>query len=152
LGGLEPHNPAYMHPEDLAQLGLNAGDMVELSSPDGRVVTIAALDKGLRRGCVSISHGFGRNPDELESPDEVGCNVGRLLNTDIDFDPLTGIPRMSGVSIAVAAAKGIERPHNSPATVAQTAPEQSSNAATSITKYRNNSLAANVGPGARGRA
>jgi len=101
LGGVEPFNPAYLHPNDMRELGVKAGERVEIKSPYGAVVAIAAVDAGLRRGCISITHGFGGNPGEVEVPEEVGCNVGRLLSADAEYDRISGIPRMGAVPVAI---------------------------------------------------
>jgi len=60
-------------------------------------------DDQMKRGVVAITHGYGRNPGEEENPSNDGCNVGRLMSTDAEFDPITGIPRMGAVPIAIRA-------------------------------------------------
>jgi hypothetical protein len=67
------------------------------------VVGIVECDHDVRRGVVSISHGFGRNPDEAEDPRLDGANTNRLLRADVDFDPITGMPRMGAIPVAVCA-------------------------------------------------
>src|SRR6185437_4033077 len=47
-------NAAYLHPDDLLDLGLRAGDVVRISSHTGTVIGIAAADDALRRGLVSM--------------------------------------------------------------------------------------------------
>jgi len=101
LGGLEPTNPAFLHPDDLDLLGLRPGDQIRISTRHGSVIALAESDPGLRRGCLSITHGFGGNPGEAEDPASVGCNVGRLLSADTEFDPVSGIPRMGAVPITI---------------------------------------------------
>lgn len=100
-GGLEPTNPAYMNPDDLAKLGLVQGDEILMRSRFGEVRAIAAADTGLRAGCISISPGFGANPDEPEDAAGIGCNTGRLLSADAEFDGISGIPRIGGVPVAI---------------------------------------------------
>lgn len=103
LGGIEPHNPAYLHPLDLDALGIAAGAEVEIRSRHGSVIAITAADAALRRGCISMTHGFGGNPGETEVPAEIGCNVGRLLSADHDYDAVSGIPRIGGLPVAIRA-------------------------------------------------
>ena len=105
LGGLEPTNPAYFHSSDLTALDIQARDRVRLSSAHGSVVAIAAVDDGLRPKCVSMTHCFGLNPDEEENPETTGCNIGRLLSADAEYDIVTGIPRMGAVPVAVELAR-----------------------------------------------
>jgi anaerobic selenocysteine-containing dehydrogenase len=97
------YNPAFVHPDDLAELGLEPGDVVEIRSAHGTVVGIVASDRDLRRGVVAMSHGFGRNPGESEDPHRDGANTNRLFRTDVDEDPITGMPRMGAVPVSIAA-------------------------------------------------
>jgi len=54
-----PDNPAWVHPDDLAALGVLSGEAVEIRSAHGCIVARAEADETLRRGVVSITHGFG---------------------------------------------------------------------------------------------
>jgi anaerobic selenocysteine-containing dehydrogenase len=99
--GAQSYNPAFMHPDDLARLSIAPGDRVKIASRHGWVIAIAGADERLRRRCLSITHAYGVNPGEDENPERVGCNVGRLLSTDTEFDPITGIPRMGGFPVTV---------------------------------------------------
>ncbi len=98
------YNPAFMHPDDLAQLGLSAGDLVSIRSEHDAVTGVVEADPDLRRGLVSMSHGFGANPDDEEDPRVDGANTNRLLRTDVEFDRVTGIPRMGALPVAVVPA------------------------------------------------
>ena len=62
------YNPAFMHPDDLASLGVVAGDLVEIRSAYDTITGVADADADLRRGVVSMSHNFGGNPDDDEDP------------------------------------------------------------------------------------
>jgi len=97
------YNPAFLHPDDLAALGLTPGDVVEIRSAHGVVVGIVEHDRDLRRGVVAMSHGFGSNPGEPEDPRLDGANTNRLFRTDVDDDPITGMPRMGALPVSVAA-------------------------------------------------
>jgi anaerobic selenocysteine-containing dehydrogenase len=94
-------NPAFLHPSDLAALGLSPGDAVEIRSEHGAVVGIVEADADLRPGVLSMSHGFGANPGEPEDPRADGASTNRLLRTDVDHDPVTGMPRMGALPVAV---------------------------------------------------
>ncbi len=50
-----------------------------------------------------MSHAFGANPDEDDDPHRVGANTGRLTRIDNEYDPITGIPRMAAIPVAVEA-------------------------------------------------
>jgi anaerobic selenocysteine-containing dehydrogenase len=96
------YNPAFMHPDDLAHLGVAAGDLVAISSAYATITGVAEADADLRPGVVSMSHGFGGIPDEDEDPRVDGANTNRLVRTDVEFDRYTGIPRMGALPVAVA--------------------------------------------------
>ena len=96
-----PWNPAYLHPEDLVELELSPGDLVRIRSRHDAVLGVVAADESLRRGLVSMTHAFGTNPDEQENPRAVGSNTGRLLRAEDDYDPVSGIPRMGALPVAV---------------------------------------------------
>jgi anaerobic selenocysteine-containing dehydrogenase len=97
------YNPAFMHPEDLARLGVAAGDEVEIRSEYDTITGVAQADADLRPGVVSMSHGFGGIPGEHEDPLVDGANTNRLVRTDVEFDRYTGIPRMGALPVAVRA-------------------------------------------------
>ncbi|MBK7250896.1 MAG: molybdopterin-dependent oxidoreductase [Gammaproteobacteria bacterium] len=97
------HNPAFMHPDDLAALTVAPGELIEIRSDYGTILGIAEADPGLRRGLVSMTHAFGDLPggDEAALARTAGSNIGRLIPVDRDFDPHSGIPRMSAVPVSV---------------------------------------------------
>ncbi len=95
------YNPAYLHPDDLTALGLRIGDRVEIASEHGEIVAIVDADAKLRRGCVSITHGYGGNPGEAEDPVRDGCNVGRLMRADLEYDRMSGMPRLGALPVAI---------------------------------------------------
>jgi anaerobic selenocysteine-containing dehydrogenase len=102
-GKLSP-NPAFMHPDDLAEFGLQVGETVEIRSRYGRAITVVAADPDLRRGVVSMTHGFGVRHGRDYDPRRDGANVNQLLSWEADPDPYHGMPRMSAMPICVCAA------------------------------------------------
>lgn len=97
------YNPAYMHPDDLAELGLVSGDAVELRSARAAIPAVVEPDRTLRRGLVSIAHGFGDSPERDDDFRDIGSAVGRLLDGTDFVDRITGQARMSNIPIAVTA-------------------------------------------------
>lgn len=107
LNGRKPYNPAFLHPEDLSMLGLTKGDIVEITSPHASILGVVEPAPEVRRGVISMAHCFGAAPSRDERPDEVreiGSNTSRLVDNERDFDPHTGIPRMSAIPVAVTRA------------------------------------------------
>lgn len=99
----KPWNPAFLHPDDLAALGLAAGDRVRIRSRHDAIAAIVEGDASLRRGLVSMTHAFGGRPGCDDDPRVQGSNAGRLLRVDDDFDPVSGIPRMGALPVAIEA-------------------------------------------------
>jgi anaerobic selenocysteine-containing dehydrogenase len=101
-----PYNPAFLHPDDIAALGITTGDTVEIESRRGRVTAIVEPDDSLRRGVVSMSHCFGDLPDVDAIDVSIGANTARLVDPDVDHDPFSGQPRMSDLPVSVRSLAG----------------------------------------------
>jgi anaerobic selenocysteine-containing dehydrogenase len=95
------YNPLFMHPTDLETLGLIAGDVVEIRSQRAAISAVVQPEKGLRKGHVAMTHGFGDTPDRDDEFRQIGSPVGRLLDTRDVTDRYTGMPRMSNDPDAV---------------------------------------------------
>ena len=95
-----PTNPAYLHPADLASAAWRRGSG-KVRSRFGEIVGVVEADPDVRRGVLAMSHCFGETPMKTDDPLGAGANTNRLLSMDYDYDPYTGIPRMSAVPVAV---------------------------------------------------
>lgn len=95
-----PHNPLSVHPEDLASLGCAPGERVDVVSDHGRIPAIVEADKTLRRGTVSIAHGWGDLP-EGNGAGGSGASVNRLISSDHQLEPINSMPRMSAIPVAI---------------------------------------------------
>lgn len=97
------HNPAFMHPDDLAALGLSNGDAVTVTSPHDSIPALVESDPTLRPGVISMTHAFGGLPTDVDDDRfrEIGSNTGRLIPDDVEYDPVTGIPRMGAIPVAI---------------------------------------------------
>jgi anaerobic selenocysteine-containing dehydrogenase len=95
------YNPAFLHPDDMTELGVGEGDVVEIESRRGQVLGIVEADPALRRGLVSMSHCYGDLP-EIEATDVLlGGNTARLVDVDADHDPFSGQARMSDIPVRI---------------------------------------------------
>ncbi len=95
-----PYNPAFLAPQDMAEMQLSDGDRISISSEFGSVVAIAQADSGLRSGVVSLAHGFGGLPgDEL---DGAAC-VNLLIDTREHIEAINAMPRMSAIPVNITA-------------------------------------------------
>lgn len=109
LTGKRPYNPAFVHSQDLARLGLASGDDVAIASRHDEIFAIVEADDTLRPGVVAMTHGFGGLPGEDDGAEGrtghrmLGSNTGRLVATDDDYDPVSGMPRMGAIPISIRA-------------------------------------------------
>ena len=106
-----PHNPLWIHPDDLAALGVAAGERLAIESAHGRIEAVAEADATLRRGVVSITHGWGGLPGGADAgSDSRGVNVNRLTSTRADLDPINAMPRLTALPVRVQRAHPLTRP------------------------------------------
>lgn len=103
LNGGKPYNPALLHPDDLAGLGLAEGTAVKIETDFDYVYGIVEADPTLRRGLVAMTHAFGGLVEDAERFADMGCPTNRLVLTDVDYDPLTGMPRMGDIPVRIRA-------------------------------------------------
>ena len=102
-----PYNPAFLHPDDLAELGIAEGDAIRIRSDHASILGIATAAPELRRGVLSMSHAFGDVPARDGEFRAIGSTTGRLVDGEREFDPWTGIPRMSAIPVSIERAEGL---------------------------------------------
>ena len=96
--------PLYVHPDDAAELGLEAGANVKVRSAWGEAEATLTLDRGLRRGVVAMTHGGGnqRTSGMRVARETPGTNVNALLPTGPgSFDPLSNQAFMTGIPVTL---------------------------------------------------
>lgn len=97
-----PYNPAYMNPEDMRDHALADGDTIRIESNRSHIIGIVEGANELRRGVISMSHAWGTAPGDDADPFSEGTNIGRLTDNTENFDPYTGIPRMSNIPVRIS--------------------------------------------------
>lgn len=105
LNGDKPWNPVWIHPEDMQALDISNGDLVRIATEHDSIPAMVEADDSLRRGVVAMAHAFGGLIDEDHRYKELGSNTGRLIRTDIDYDPITGMPRMGNIPVSITREK-----------------------------------------------
>lgn len=96
-----PFNPAFLHPDELAALGLSPGDKVEIESAHGRVVAVVEADPDLRPGVVALAHGWGDPPGSNADVKQSGTAVNRLIDTDRNYEAVNAMPHMSSIPVNI---------------------------------------------------
>ena len=98
-----PFNPVFMNPKDAEQLNVSGGDAVEISTAIGSVTGIVELAADVRDGVVSIAHGFPNSLDPSGDDRHHGTSTAALLDDEVGYDRISGIPVMSAVPVSVRA-------------------------------------------------
>jgi len=92
------YNPAYLNSEDLAELGFESGQLVEIISAHGCTQAILERDDTMRRGVVALSQCWGGTPGEEDVMIDGSC-VNALVDTDKHFESINAMPHMSSVPV-----------------------------------------------------
>jgi anaerobic selenocysteine-containing dehydrogenase len=94
-------NPAFMNPNDLDELGVRSGDVLEIESAHARIYGVAEAADDVMPGVISMAHAWGdpaANPKEVR---EIGASTNALISNEVDFDPITGMARQSAIPVNV---------------------------------------------------
>ncbi|MDV7223772.1 molybdopterin oxidoreductase family protein [Streptomyces prunicolor] len=94
-----------IHPDDAERLGVVDGAPVRVKGAGGEVTAPAEITDALRRGVVSLPHGWGHDRPGTRlshAAADPGVNVNQLLDGS-QLDPLSGNAVLNGVPVEVAA-------------------------------------------------
>lgn len=86
-----------MHPEDAAGLGLADGGAAVVRSAKGALEVTLELDDGIRRGVVTLPHGYGAS---FDGKGPIGPAINRLTASE-HCDPFTKTPYHKHVPVQV---------------------------------------------------
>ena len=94
-------NDVVVNAEDAADLGIADGQQVRISSAVGAIEAAASVTGNIRRGVVSMAHGWGSRIFDTEGNTAVpGYGVNRnLLVNRADIDPLSQTPAFNSVPV-----------------------------------------------------
>lgn len=101
-----------VHPDDAAVLGLVDGDTAQVSSEVGSIEVPVELDDGLRRGVVSLPHGWGHDqPGTLLQVAALrpGTNTNLLLDR-ARRDIVTGTAALNSTPVAIRSLRTVVDP------------------------------------------
>ena len=90
-----PYSSAFMHRSDMQRMGVRPGEVVRIDSDHAFIYAVAAETRDLLPGVISMAHARGG----LSECD--GASTNRLVSTDRDFEPISGIPRQSAIPVSV---------------------------------------------------
>lgn len=93
-----------IHPDDIAELGLT--DTAVIKGPGGELLAPIEAADGMRRGVVSLPHGWGHDrggTGQTLASGQPGVNVNQL-NDGNALDPLSGTAVLNGIPVDIAPA------------------------------------------------
>lgn len=99
LANVSTTNYAYVHPEDMVDLGVEDGDLLEITSTRATVVGVVAPDADIKRGVVAMSHSWGGASLTDEKVRDIGTPTNRLVDSEDGTDRITGLPVMSAIPV-----------------------------------------------------
>lgn len=91
-----------MHPADAAELGVT--DAARVKGPGGELEAPVELTDAIRRGVVSLPHGWGHDRAGTRmsvAAGQAGVNVNQL-NDGTALDPLSGTAVLNGIPVQIA--------------------------------------------------
>ncbi len=91
-----------IHPDDAAELGLADGDAARVESRRGAVEVRVAVTGEVRRGLVSLPHGYGMVEGTGSGAKQIGPNVNDLTDSD-HCDAIAKTPFHKYVPVRVSA-------------------------------------------------
>jgi anaerobic selenocysteine-containing dehydrogenase len=93
-----------IHPDDAAELGLT--DTATVKGPGGELLAPVEVTPGMRRGVVSLPHGWGHDRGGTRqgvAQGQPGVNVNQL-NDGNHLDPLSGTAVLNGIPVDISPA------------------------------------------------
>jgi anaerobic selenocysteine-containing dehydrogenase len=94
-------NPAFMNPEDMRELGIANGAVVEISSAHASILGVAERAPDVPAGVVSMAHAWGDPAADPKEVRETGSSTNRLVDDETGFDPITGMARQSALPVNI---------------------------------------------------
>lgn len=97
-------NAAYMHPADLIDLGVESGDLIDITSTVGSITGVCEAAPDVKPGVISMAHSWGDGSLEDDKVRDIGVPTSRLTSTTACYDTMTGMAVLSAIPVKVAAA------------------------------------------------
>ncbi|GAA0650371.1 molybdopterin oxidoreductase family protein [Streptomyces thermocarboxydovorans] len=97
----------HLHPDDAERLGITDGQPVRITGAGGAVTAPAEITDAVRKGVVSLPHGWGHDRPGTRlrhAAGDPGANVNQLLD-GTRLDPLSGNAVLNGIPVEVAPAE-----------------------------------------------
>ena len=100
----KPRCTLHIHPDDADRLGLADGGEARVASRTGKLTIPVEVTDAIRRGVVSIPHGWGHDADGVQlsvAREHAGVNSNLLADEEL-IDPVSGTAVLNGIPVEVA--------------------------------------------------
>jgi len=94
------YNPAFMNPACMQKIGVESGDLVRIDSDHDFIYGVVKETSDIAPGVISMAHARGAPGADAEVR-HIGSTTNRLVSTERDFEPISGIPRQSAIPVNV---------------------------------------------------
>jgi len=101
--GSKSSNYAYMHQDDITDLGITAQQLVKVSTKTGSIVLPVRVNNDLSLKTVAVPHGWGHQSTGMKVASRTtGVNVNILAADGIDnIEPVSGMSRLTGLDVTI---------------------------------------------------
>jgi len=114
VSGERSTNHLYMHPDDAARVGIEDGNLADVSSETSTVRVPVKLLSDLMPGTVALPHGWGHQDSKMGVASKTtGVNVNLLAADGPDkLERVSGMAHLTGILVDVRLAAGALNPHH----------------------------------------
>ncbi len=114
VSGERSTNHLYMHPDDAARVGIEDGNLADVSSETSTVRVPVKLLSDLMPGTVALPHGWGHQDSKMGVASKTtGVNVNLLAADGPDkLERVSGMAHLTGILVDVRLAGGALNPNH----------------------------------------
>lgn len=114
VSGERSTNHLYMHPDDAARVGIEDGNLADVSSETSTVRVPVKLLSDLMPGTVALPHGWGHQDSKMGVASKTtGVNVNLLAADGPDkLERVSGMAHLTGILVDVRLAAGALNPNH----------------------------------------
>jgi len=114
VSGERSTNHLYMHPDDAARVGIEDGNLADVSSETNTVRVPVKLLSDLMPGTVALPHGWGHQDSKMGVASKTtGVNVNLLAADGPDkLERVSGMAHLTGILVDVRLATGALNPNH----------------------------------------
>ena len=96
-------NFAYLHPDDISELGLADDCLVHIHSAHGQIPAVLSANKRIKRGVIAMHHSWGDAPGAETDARvrEVGANTNKLIDNLAYTQRYTGVAPQSAIPVYI---------------------------------------------------